>query len=154
MNAHQDATVTALAELILPQTDTPGAKAARVNEFIDLIVADWYSPEEQAQFFAGLADLDARTQSLFNKNFVERPMNSNPTILRALGEQMAEEKRRFRLPPLSVTEARLPWTPTGISILCFVTLTLTGYFTSEIGFTQQLHEEIIPGHFDGCAPDA
>jgi len=29
---------------------------------------------------------------------------------------------------------------------------LTGYFTSEIGATQQLHEEIIPGHYDGCVP--
>ena len=34
----------------------------------------------------------------------------------------------------------------------FRDLTLTGYFTSEIGFTQQLHEEIIPGSFEGCAP--
>jgi hypothetical protein len=34
----------------------------------------------------------------------------------------------------------------------FRDLTLTGYFTSEIGLTQQLHEEMIPGHFDGCVP--
>jgi len=34
----------------------------------------------------------------------------------------------------------------------FRQLTLTGYFTSEAGFTQQLREEIIPGRFDGCFP--
>jgi hypothetical protein len=37
----QDATVTTIAELIIPQTDTPGAKAAKVNEFIDLILSEW-----------------------------------------------------------------------------------------------------------------
>ena len=34
----------------------------------------------------------------------------------------------------------------------FRQLVLTGYFTSEAGFMQQLHEEIIPGHYNGCIP--
>src|SRR5271170_2801192 len=71
LNAHQDATVTAIAELILPQTETPGAKAARVNEFIDRIVAEWYEEEERAAFLAGLAEVDTRTQGLFAHNFVD-----------------------------------------------------------------------------------
>ena len=54
LTAHQDATVAAMAELILPQTDTPGAKAARVNEFIDLIVAEWYSEEDRLTFLLDL----------------------------------------------------------------------------------------------------
>ena len=44
LSAKQDATVTRMAELILPETDTPGARAARVNEFIDLILTEWYNP--------------------------------------------------------------------------------------------------------------
>ena len=150
LNAHQDATVTALAELILPQTDTPGAKAARVNEFIDLIIADWYSPEEQAQFFAGLVDLDVRTQSLFNKTFVEATNGQQSTIVRALGEQMAEEAAALVSAPVGYRGSTPD--PDGNFYFMFRDLTLTGYFTSEIGFTQQLHEEIIPGHFEGCAP--
>ena len=42
LNPHQNATVTAMSELIIPQTDSPGAKAVRVNEFIDLILTEWY----------------------------------------------------------------------------------------------------------------
>src|SRR5713101_7235065 len=47
LNPRQNATVTTIAELIFPQTDTPGAKAARVIEFIDLILTEWYDEEEK-----------------------------------------------------------------------------------------------------------
>src|ERR1700733_14956249 len=55
----QDAIVTTISELIIPQTDTPGAKAAKVNEFIDLILSDWYDEPATARFLAGLADVDS-----------------------------------------------------------------------------------------------
>src|SRR6266545_6783778 len=55
----QNATVITLSELIIPQTDTPGAKAARVNEFIDNVLAH-AKPEEREKFLAGLAWIDAR----------------------------------------------------------------------------------------------
>ena len=54
LNPHQNATVTTISELIIPQTDTPGAKAARVNEFIDLILTEWYDDEEKSIFLTGL----------------------------------------------------------------------------------------------------
>ena len=73
LNPHQDVTITTIAELIIPQTDTPGAKAARVNEFIDLILTEWYDEKERGRFLAGLADVDSRSQKMFGKNFVECP---------------------------------------------------------------------------------
>ena len=149
-NAHQDATVTAMAEHILPHTDTPGAKAARVNEFIDLIVADWYSEEERTIFLAGLADVDVRTQSLFNKNFVEATSEQKSEVLRILGEQMAREKSALTSAPLGYRGSTAK--PDQNFYFMFRDLTLAGYFTSEVGFTQQLREEIIPGRFDGCVP--
>jgi len=149
-NAHQDATVTAMAELILPQTDTPGAKAARVNEFIDLIVADWYYEEERTLFLAGIANLDARTQGLFDKDFVKAALIQQTQILRALGEEMAEAASALSTAPRSYRGSAPE--PEGNFYRMFRDLTLTGYFTSEIGFTQQLHEELIPGHFEGCTP--
>ena len=69
-NPHQDATVIAMAELIIPATETPGAKVVRVNEFIDHIVADWFTDEERAEFLAGLDEVDVRTRNLFQKTFV------------------------------------------------------------------------------------
>ena len=54
LDPHQHETVAAVAELIIPETDTPGARAAGVGEFIDLIVAEWYTEEQRARFLAGL----------------------------------------------------------------------------------------------------
>jgi len=147
---HQNDTVTAMAELLLPRTDTPGAKDTRVNLFIDHIVADWYSDEERAVFLAGLADVDARTQSLFQRNFVEASAVQQAEILRSLGDELAQAIEAVSNGPRGNRGAAPE--PRNNFYLQFRQLTLTGYFTSEVGFTQQLHEEIIPGHFDGCAP--
>src|SRR5512141_2022267 len=62
LNKHEDATVATISELIIPTTDTPGAKAARVNEFIDLILTEWYDEEEKSIFMTGLTDVDARAR--------------------------------------------------------------------------------------------
>src|SRR6266576_6352712 len=69
LNPHQDATVTTMAELIIPQTETPGAKAVRVNEFIDLILTEWYDDEDRTKFLAGLANLDTQSHALFGQEF-------------------------------------------------------------------------------------
>lgn len=150
LTAHQDATVTAMAELIIPATDTPGAKAVRVNEFIDHIVAEWYSDEDRTRFLAGIADVDTRTQALFQKNLVDASPLQQSEVLRALGEEMAEAADALSAAPAGYRGSSPE--PEGNFYLIFRQLTLTGYFTSEAGFTQQLHEEIIPGRFDGCVP--
>ena len=148
--AHQDATVATMAELIIPATDTPGAKAARVNEFIDHIVADWYSGEERARFLAGLADVDVRTQSQFQKNFADASPAQQSEILRALGVEMAHATAALAAAPRGYRGSTPD--PEDNFYFMFRQLTLTGYFTSEVGFTLQLKKVIIPGRFDGCVP--
>jgi hypothetical protein len=151
LNAHQDATLSAAAELLLPATETPGAKAARVNEFIDHILADWYSEEDRKMFLEGLADVDVRTQKLFGKDFVAAGPDQQAEVFRALGEEMALA--------LDAVASAAPGyrgsapEPGENFYAMFRELTLTGYFTSKIG-AKQLHEETIPGRFDGCAPIA
>jgi hypothetical protein len=150
LNAHQDATVTAAAELLLPPTDTPGARAARVNEFIDHIVADWYSEEDRQRFLDGLSDMDARSQKLFGKDFVALGSEQQADVFQILGDELALALEAVATgPPGYRGEAP---EPEGNFYMMFRELTLTGYFTSAIGATQALHEVIIPGHFDGCTP--
>lgn len=146
----QNATVIALSDLLIPATDTPGAKSTRVNEFIDRIVADWYSEEERERFLAGLADVDARSERLFQKDFVHASAAQQSEILCALGEEMAEAREALAAAPRGYRGSAAE--PAGNFYLMFRELTLTGYFTSEAGFTLQLHEEIIPGRYDGCVP--
>jgi gluconate 2-dehydrogenase gamma chain len=151
-NAHQDATVIALAELIIPETDTPGAKSVRVNEFMDLIVAEWLSEEERARFLAGLADLDSRAQKLSSKDFVNAAADQQAEILHLLGEEMLSEAAALANAPRGYRGSAPE--PQDNFYFNFRGLVLTGYFTSETGYKQQLREEIIPGHFDGCIPAA
>src|SRR3989442_5510883 len=60
LDPHPAETVATIAEMIIPQTDTPGARAAHVPEVIDLILAAWFAADDRARFLAGLADVDER----------------------------------------------------------------------------------------------
>jgi hypothetical protein len=147
LNPHQNATVTTISELIIPQTDTPGAKAARVNEFIDLILTEWYDEEEKSTFLTGLGDVDAQARDLFSKDFVDCGEKQQIEILQALDDEVAaaraepEVRRRRRNRP-----------PEKIFFFMIKQLTLVGYYTSQIGFEQELHGEIIPSRHAGCVP--
>jgi len=144
LNPHQNATVTTIAELIIPRTHTPGAKAARVNEFIDLIVAEWYDEEEKETFVTGLANVDSRARGLYGKNFVNCAQKQQGSILQAMDDEVAERaanpRRRRNHPP----EKNF--------FFMIKQLTLVGYYTSQIGFEQELHAEIIPSRHAGCVP--
>ena len=144
LDPHQNATVTTIAEAIIPQTSTPGAKAARVNEFIDLILTEWYDEEEKSTFLTGLADVDSRTRELYGQNFVECGEKQQVEILQALDDEVAartEDVRRRRNRP-----------PEKNFFFMIKHLTLVGYYTSQVGFEQELHGEIIPSRHAGCVP--
>jgi hypothetical protein len=61
LTARQQAIVTSIAEMIIPETDTPGATSVRVPQFIDLILTEWMSDGERTAFLEGLAELESKT---------------------------------------------------------------------------------------------
>src|SRR5436309_14319926 len=63
--------VATVAEHIIPETDTPGARAACVHRFVDTLLTDQYPTPERDGFLAGLADVDARARYRQGKTFVE-----------------------------------------------------------------------------------
>jgi hypothetical protein len=146
LTPHQNAMVTSIAEAIIPQTNTPGAKAARVNEFIDLVLTDWYDLEEKSIFLTGLADVDTRSRELFGKDFVECGEKQQVELLRGLDDELAVGgiHSGARRGHKSMPEKNF--------FFMIKQLTLVGYYTSEIGFEQELHDEIIPSRHAGCAP--
>jgi len=146
LTPHQNATVTTISELIIPQTNTPGAKAARVNEFIDLIVTDWYDEEEKATFLSGLADVDSRTRDLFGKDFVDCAEKQQVEVLQALDDEVAAARAELEV------RRRRSRPPEKNFFFMIKQLTLVGYYTSQIGFEQELHGEIIPSRHAGCVP--
>ena len=79
-NPHQNQTVIALSELIIPQTTTPGAKAARVNEFIDIFLSSGNVSKRQ-EFLEGLQWVDMRSQQLFQTLFVKATPQQQTELL-------------------------------------------------------------------------
>jgi hypothetical protein len=151
LNPHQNATLVAMTELIIPATDTPGAKEAKVNEFIDLILTEWATDQERADFLNGLAGVDKESNELFAKDFVDASPAQQTVLLRAMDDAAMATPR----PAVS----RRPTNPDqrdrqlkGNFWVVFKSITLHGYYTSEIGFSQELKLEIMPGAYHGCAP--
>ena len=148
LNSHQSATVTSIANLIIPRTETPGAADIGVNRFVDVILTEWYSDEERNRFLNGLADVDARTQASFGKKFIECSAVQQSEIMTALGEQMREEANAVRF---GRRYRGSPPRPDKNFYYILRSLTMTAYYTSEEGATKELGFEVIPARHDGCA---
>jgi len=129
--------VASIAEHILPETDTPGARAAGVHRFIDALLAESYPPEERRRFLAGLADVEARARRSAGCGFLACPPQQQRTLLAEL------DRETFAATP---SQAEVPFFRT------MKELTLVGYYTSEIGATRELRHAPIPGRFEGCVP--
>ena len=147
LSAHQDATVICIAEMIIPETDTPGAKGAKVNEFIDLLLSEWFEPEETKQFLAGLEQVDTQSRTRFSASFVDCSEAQRTELLKELDTaamlfvQKQKEAAQTATPP-----------PPMDFFYQMKKLTLAGYYTSEIGFAKELGKSIIPPGHAGCAP--
>jgi glucoside 3-dehydrogenase (cytochrome c) hitch-hiker subunit len=150
LTPHQNETVVAMIDQIIPATDTPGAKAARVNEFIDIILSEWATETERANFLSGLENVDKRSNALFGKDFVSAATEQQVTLLRAMDDEVMTEpkpKHHGSVPPEDRDDQLR-----GNFWKVFKGITLHGYYTSEIGFTQELKLQIIPGAQHGCTP--
>ncbi len=158
--ADQDVTVAELADTIIPTTNTPGAKAAKVNEVIDIILKDCYKEDDQQRFLNGLIQTNKLSQDTYGKAFVELDPAQRIEIMKKLEaddkqlrSQMTTAKAVAKVEnaqaDLQMPDAKKRYTPF-FSML--KDLTLTGYFTSEIGATQALEYVAVPGRYDGCVP--
>jgi len=141
--------VAAVAEHILPETDTPGAIAAGVHRFIDALLAESYPPLERQRFLDGLADVDARAAQASGRPFLQCAVGDQRALLEAL------DREALASPPVPLSTTWRGGTSDGPAVPFFRTmkeLTLVGYYTSEVGATRELHHAPVPGRYDGCVP--
>jgi hypothetical protein len=153
LSSAQNAQVVAMIDLIIPVTDTPGAKAAKVNEFIDIILTDWAHDDERQAFLSGLAAVNQQSKDLFGKDFVDASAEQQATLLRsiddaAMAKHSAVRAARHGNTIPSDRDRQLQ----GSFWDVFKGITVHGYYTSEIGFTQEENLQIIPGAYHGCVP--
>jgi len=137
LDPHQSETVATIAEMIIPTTDTPGARAALVHRFVDLLLAEWAPEDDRKQFLEGLADVDARARAASAADFLSATEAQRAAILTALDAEAQERRKTQRDGP-----------PHFFDRMKFVTV--FGYCTSEVGATAELHYEVIPGSYSGC----
>jgi hypothetical protein len=131
-----------VAETLLPQTDTPGAKAAGVGPFMALMVNDVYAPDEQQVFGDGMLTLEEACRAQHGKGFLEAAAAERLALL----ERIDREQHAY-------TQARTGDTPVHYFRM-MKELALLGYFTSEVGYTQAMRYVETPGRFDPCTPHA
>lgn len=152
LSPHQNDTVVAMIDQIIPATDTPGAKATRVNEFIDVIITEWANDEERRNFRDGLDDVDKQSIALFGKDFAAASPAQQLVLLRSMDEAAdvaRVNQREKKGPPFWEPQGR-DTQMQGDFFTVFKNMTLHGYYTSEVGFTQELKLQIIPGAQHGC----
>jgi hypothetical protein len=144
LTPQQGELLATLTELIIPATDTPGARAARVDAFIDGLLADVFTAEERDHFVAGLADVDARARAAHGVTFVESTPEQQVALLTTMqGETPPAPTGRRRSRSRSQPRPFFRW---------LKELTLVGYYTSEIGATRELRYVHVAGRYDGDVP--
>lgn len=82
LSAEQSRLVDAISEAIIPETDTPGARAARVKEFVDAMLTDYYPADARARFLAGLGRIDAGSRRAFGAGFADCTPERQAAVLR------------------------------------------------------------------------
>jgi gluconate 2-dehydrogenase gamma chain len=132
LTAKQFETASAIAERILPKTDTPGAREVGVPAFIDLMYGQYMTPSEQRVFAAGLDEVEAGSTTANARSFSTSSPEQQDRLLTMIAKvAQGRENTFFHL---------------------MKELTLLGYFTSEPIGKNVLQYDPIPGRYDGCIP--
>ena len=159
LDADRRELVATLGEHILPQTDTPGARAAQVEDFIDAMLTDYYAEPERERFLAGLVRVDERSERAFGVRFLDATPDQQRGLVELFNRRVYEEAPEVpAVPEVDSGSARgeaeavqdasgavdldADWHPEDIGGQAFFRtlkeLVLIGYYTSEVGATQEL----------------
>lgn len=136
LSESQLALIGDIADTIIPDTDTPGAKAINIHFFIDELVANWMTAEQRERFLSELSALDTRIISENGNSFSMLSPDARGLVLDQLGAEMvAQNDKSHKHIYKEIRE-----------------LTIFGYYTSEVGASIELGFDPLPGAFKGCIP--
>jgi hypothetical protein len=131
----QRALVGAISDRIIPTTDTPGAIVAGVPAFIEMMMADWYEPTDRNEFMAGIGVIDGFARVRYAKPYAQLAPDAQDAIL-----TLAMENAVPGLARTFFEHCRQ--------------MVILGYYSSEIGCTQERIYLPVPGRYDGAYPYA
>jgi hypothetical protein len=128
------ATLTAAVDTLVPRTDTPGALDANVHRFIDRLLAEWAAPERQAEWLAGLAEFDRQAQAAGADSFAGSTAEQQLALLQSLDDAAYADGGSDGFYP------------------AFKKLVLFAFYSSEVGATEELRYQRLPGEYRPCLP--
>jgi hypothetical protein len=123
-----------IGEAIIPTTDTPGAKSVGIGEFMVMMVKDTYTGDQQTAFVDGLNFIRKDFESKTGNDFMEASMDERTAYLNELKTNSIADPENKNVEVIKMLQD----------------LTVLGYFTSEVGATQQLRYYEVPGKYDPC----
>ena len=124
-----------VSELIIPTTDTGGALAAGVPDFVKMMLSEWFSAAERENFIAGMQEFSAGAFKKYGKKF---------------GELTARQKDQYFGELLAAAEGAAPAPRTPFVVL-MKRLTIFGYYTSELGATTELRQRMATAQYEPAA---
>lgn len=142
---HKKEMLAELAELIIPQTDTPGAKAAGVQDYIIAVMLNCTPAKEQNKFIDGIAELENYTADQYGKEFMKCSLAERKAVLK----HMAKNSSGYSYKILNKINNKLFGKPFFLKLR---ELTVEGYCQSRLGATQGLAYDYIPHTFEACIP--
>jgi hypothetical protein len=151
-----------IGETIIPTTNTPGAKAAKIGEFMKIMVTDCYKEKEQEAFIEGLPLLDNACKKTNNKTFMECTAQQRHELLISLEKEAKvyntkrDEEDKLKKEANDKANSTLAFkdqkefegAPSHYYTM-IKQLTLWGFFTSKTGSTETLRHIPVPGKYDG-----
>lgn len=156
LTAHQAETVATIAELIIPRTDTAGARDGRVHEFIDNVLAD-AEPALRNKFLNGLSWIDQRSRSRFGADFIAASVPQQTELLNPLNRPVEKSPLAKQESAYETTRPLQQDPPDAPSVArdffsVMKSMTITGYYTSEAGIREELAEDgtMFFADYEGC----
>lgn len=128
LSATEETLLAEIVETLLPATDTPGAKALELDQFVLMMVDDCYPPDQQVAFIQGLRQTEALAGKLYGRSFSKCPTADRVKVLQALPKQGAATEQFYKL---------------------LRELTREGYLKSKYVMTELLPYELVPGRYNG-----
>lgn len=138
-----------VGETIIPATKTPGAKAAKIGEFMKTFVTDCYTQNEQTVFTNGIVQLDEACKKMQGKTFMDCDAKQRADFLISL----EKEAKPFNETVTKENEGKKEEEKKPLHYYSMMKqLTLLGFFTSKTGATETLRHVQVPGKYDGAFP--
>ena len=129
--------INEIIDTLIPNTETPGAVAADVPQFVESFVQNVYDIEKRDWFVNELSKFNQRIKKVSSKSFFDLDLSTKIKTLNKIQVEDSLSKKTDHY---------------GSFYMDLKRRTITGYFKSEIGATQALNYRAIPGAFRGCIP--